>query len=271
VSGNVPGPMWRRGAAAVAAMLAAGLLAACGGHGAFTTSSSAAKPTGSGANTARGHALTQAQARTFVAAVNLTAADLPGFTLSREPHQRASQTEKRLERELLNCIAGGSTAASAHPLAQGSSGDFRHQGSGYDVGVSSEVSVSGGSGAGAAALQRQHAELQRLRSTHARACLQHFLAQLFKGRHIGGASVTHVSIEQGSPPAPGTAGGFGWRVTADIEVRGVSLPYYMDILGFLYGPSEVTLLSTGLPVPLPAAIQERLFSLLLTRATAFSH
>jgi hypothetical protein len=271
VSGKVPGPM-RRAVAGVAMLFAAGLLAACGGHGPFNASSSTATSGGaSGPRTAGGHALTPAQARAFVAAVNLTAADLPGFTRSREPHQQTSEAEKRLGHELLSCIGAGVSGAGGHPVAQGSSGDFRHQGTGYDVGVSSEVSVGAGSGSGAADLQRLRSELQRLRSTHARACLERFLAQLLKGRHFSGASVTHVSIVQGSPPAPGTAGGFGWRVTATLEVRGVSLPYYMDILGFLYGPTEVTLLSTGLPVSLPAAIQERLFALLLMRATAFSH
>jgi hypothetical protein len=264
VSCKVPGPM-RRGAAAVAVLSAAGLLAACGGHGPLKTSSSTAKSGGaSGSQKAGGHALTPAQARAFVSAVNLTAADLPGFTLSREPRQQSTEAEKRLEHELLSCIGAGVSGAGGHPVAQGSSGDFRHSGTGYDVGVSSEVSVGAGSGSSAA-------DLQRLRSTRARACLGRFLAQLFKGKHYSGARVSHVSIVQGSPPAPGTTGGFGWRVTATIDVRGVRLPYYMDILGFLYGPTEVSLLSTGLPVPLPAAIQERLFALLLTRATAFSH
>jgi hypothetical protein len=265
VSGKVPGPIRRRGVAAAAALAAAGLLAACGGHGSYTTSSSTATPGGaSGSHKAGGHALNQVQARAFVAAVNLTAADLPGFTLTREPHQPTSEAEKRLEHELLSCIGAGVLGAGGHPVAQGSSGDFRRRSTAYDVGVSSEVSVGAGSGSSAA-------DLQRLRSTRARACLGRFLAQLFKGKHYSGASVLHVSIVQGSPPAPGTTGGFGWRVTATIDVRGVRLPYYMDILGFLYGPTEVSLLSTGLPVPLPAAIQERLFALLLTRATAFSH
>jgi hypothetical protein len=264
VSGKVPGPM-RRGVAAVAALSAAGLLAACGGHGSFNTSGSTAKSGGaSGSHTAGGHALTPAQARAFVGAVNLTAADLPGFTLSREPRKQSTEAEKRLEHELLSCIGAGVSGVGGHPVAHGSSGDFRHRGTGYDVGVSSEVSVGAGSGSGAA-------DLQRLRSTRARACLGRFLAQLLKGKHYSGAHVAHVSIMQGSPPAPGTTGGFGWRVTAILEVRGVRLPYYMDILGFLYGPTEVSLLSTGLPVPLPATIQERLFALLLTRATAFSH
>lgn len=257
-----PGPLRSGAAASLLSLAAASLLAACGGHGPFTTSSSTPKPGAErGSGTGSTHALTRAQAQRLVAAVNLTAADLPGFTLSREAREHATEAERRLEGELLRCIGMGGLAGAAQPVAHGSSGDFHHRGAGYDVGVSSEISVSSGPGAGAA-------DLRRLRSSRARGCLGHFLVELFKGRRYGGATVARVSITQGSPPAAGTTGGFGWRITATIDSRGIRLPYYMDILGFLYGPAEVTLLSTGLPVPLPAAIQERLFAVLLMRATA---
>jgi hypothetical protein len=42
----------------------------------------------------------------------------------------------------------------------------------------------------------------------------------------------------------------------------------MDILGFVYGPTEVSLLSFGVPEPFPAATEQHLFSLLLQRAKA---
>jgi hypothetical protein len=253
--------MRSRAAALLLLLTAAGLLVACGGHGSLRRSSNTSKPgavhvSGAGAT----HALTAAQARRFVAAVNLAAADLPGFTLSREAHEHTTAAETRLEAELLRCIGAGGLAGAAHPVAHGSSGDFHHRGAGYDVGVSSEVSVSAGSGAA-------KADLRNLRSSRARGCLGHFLAALLKGKNYGGATVRRVSIVEGSPPAAGTTGGFGWRITATLDSHGIRLPYYMDILGFLYGPAQVTLLSTGLPVPLPAAIQERLFAVLLTRAT----
>jgi hypothetical protein len=44
------------------------------------------------------------------------------------------------------------------------------------------------------------------------------------------------------------------------------VPFYADILGFLDGPAEVTLVSTGFPVPFPAQEEERLFTVLLSRA-----
>jgi len=51
-------------------------------------------------------------------------------------------------------------------------------------------------------------------------------------------------------------------------VRTLRIPFYLDILGFVYGPAEISLLSSGLPVPFPAALQQRLFLSLLARAKA---
>jgi hypothetical protein len=43
---------------------------------------------------------------------------------------------------------------------------------------------------------------------------------------------------------------------------------YLDMLGFVDGPAQVTLFSSGVLRPFPAALQERLFTLLLVRAKA---
>ena len=67
-------------------------------------------------------------------------------------------------------------------------------------------------------------------------------------------------------PAPGTTGGFGWRATATLTVRGIKVRFYVDILGFVYGSATVTLSSSGVLRPFPAAAQQRLYSTLLKRA-----
>jgi hypothetical protein len=51
-----------------------------------------------------------------------------------------------------------------------------------------------------------------------------------------------------------------------VAADGAKVPFYADILGFLDGPAEVTLVSTGFPVPFPAQEEERLFTVLLSRA-----
>src|ERR1019366_6931793 len=72
----------------------------------------------------------------------------------------------------------------------------------------------------------------------------------------------------GNPPAQGVTGSFGLRISTAIVVRSVRIPFYLDILGFVYGPTEVILQSSGIPVPFPAAAEQHLYTLLLSRAKA---
>ena len=111
-------------------------------------------------------------------------------------------------------------------------------------------------------------ELATLRSPRTRGCLQRYVQALLRSRHLGGVTFKHITIAQGKPPALGTSGGFGWRVTAYAALKGISVPVYLDVLGFIYGTAEVRLLSTGLVSPFPAGAQERLYRTLVTRAKA---
>jgi len=43
---------------------------------------------------------------------------------------------------------------------------------------------------------------------------------------------------------------------------------YADVLGFVYGPGEVSLHATGVGAPVPSAIEQRGLSLLYSRAKA---
>ncbi len=202
-------------------------------------------------------------ARAFAHAVNLTAADLPGFTASAD-REGTTARERRLERQMLACAgpaASGPAPGAGRSLAEASSKDFEFKHGIVDLGVNSEVSV--GSTPAVAA-----GELAALRSAHVRECFSHYLSLLFKSQRYAGASVGRVSIASGTPPAPGTSGGFGWRITARLIAQRIELPLYMDVLGFVYGPARVTLFSSGALRPFPAGAQERLFQLLLERARA---
>ncbi|HTZ87595.1 MAG TPA: hypothetical protein VMB05_13080 [Solirubrobacteraceae bacterium] len=208
----------------------------------------------------------QGRALAFARAVNLTADDVPGFTPS-EKHDDTSAREKRLESEMVKCAGtsaglhagSGGAAGESKALAEQSSKDFQLKHGVIDFSVSSQVSVQNDAGEARKALQA-------IRSAHVRDCFSHFLKLLFEGEHLKGAKVGPVSIQAGVPPAPGTTGGFGWRITASFFVRGVKVPVYLDFLGFVDGPAEVTLLSSGLIRPFPAEVQQQLFSLLLSRA-----
>jgi hypothetical protein len=200
--------------------------------------------------------LTKSQAIAFARAVNLTAADVPGFTPTKREHDTAA--EKQGERELVRC-AGGLTAN--QKLLEISSTKFKRGHELPEVDVSSEVSV-------ARTPVLAEKELAAIRSPHARTCVSRYLDRLLKSKESRGASISPVSISSGTPPAPGATGSFAWRIEVRFTVHNIQIPLYFDILGFVYGPAQVSLFSGGLATPLPAATQERLFSVLLQRAKA---
>jgi hypothetical protein len=197
------------------------------------------------------------RALAFARAVNLTTADVPGFTPSAK-HQHDSPREKALERQMLRCAGA---AGPAKAIAEEGSKDFELKHAILDFSVSSEVSVQPDTA-------RAGKGLSAIRGTRARGCFSRYLEQSFSAQRIKGATLGPVSIQSGTPPAPGTSGSFGWRVTATFVLRGVSVPIYLDFLGFTVGRCEVTLLSTGLLRPFPAAVQQQLFTTLLSRAKA---
>jgi hypothetical protein len=207
------------------------------------------------------------RALAFAQAVNLTSEDVPGFT-AKTKHDTDSAREKKLGRELAQCTGAkglssgeGSFAGEGKSLVDESSKDFQLKHGVIDFSVSSGVSVQA-SAAGA------RKGLQAIRSAHVRKCFSRYMQLLFAGQHVNGATPGPVSIQAGIPPAPGTAGGFGWRITASFTVRGIKVPIYLDFLGFVDGPAEVTLLSSGLLHPFPAEVQQHLFATLLARAKA---
>jgi hypothetical protein len=261
-------------------------LASCGKGGATTVtveasgagSGSSSESGGSGDGSAGGSKSVPApapagkspsreRALAFAQAVNLTAEDVPGFT-AKTKHASDSAREKKIGRELAQCTGatGLSSGEQSLPgegkaLADESSKDFELKHGVIDFSVSSGVSVQS-SAAGA------RKGLQAIRSAHVRKCFSHYLQLLFAGQHVQGATPGPVSIQSGTPPAPGTSGGFGWRITASFTIRGIKVPIYLDFLGFVDGPAEVTLLSSGLLRPFPAEVQQHLFATLLARAKA---
>lgn len=158
---------------------------------------------------------------------------------------------------MLQCAGLGGSSGEA--IAQKSSPSFQLKRGLVNLGVSSEVSVE------PSAAQAVKG-LTVIRSAHVRGCFSRYLSLIFKSQKLSGATAGPVTIQSGDPPAPGTSGGFGWRVTASFKVRGITVPIYLDFLGFVDGQSEVTILSSGLLRPFPAAVQQQLFSLLISRA-----
>lgn len=238
------------------ALCVAGLLAGCGKSD-LTTSNRETHPAGSRSAAVKGP-LTRARALAFARAVNLTQTDVPGFTAT-EQHASSSARERQLERKMVDCT--GISGGGAKSLVEQGSKDFRFKRQIVDLSVSSEVSVA----SSAAGAERT---LKALHSSRVRSCFSGYLTRLLQGQRVSGATSGGVTIQSGTPPAPGASGSFGWRVTATFIVHRIKLPIYLDFLGFVDGPSEVTLLSSGLLRPFPAEAQQHLFKLLLSRAKA---
>lgn len=266
--------MIRRTIVILALTAASGLLASCGKSdyrpGTTTTQTAGAtgthNPSGAGGHTRTVRPLTKAQALAFAREVNLTAADVPGFeATSRDDHESKTPVEKGLERELTHCT--GESLSSPGGLVDESSSHFKLEHGILHFGVNSEVSVAQTPALAAS-------ELKAIRSSRVRACLSRYLGGLLKYQIlkeqtspaiINPKSIS-LSMSQGTPPAPGATGSFGWRITATVAVHNIKLPFYIDILGFVYGPAEVTLTSSGAIRPFPASTQEHLYLLLLKRA-----
>ena len=220
----------------VALLGAGGALTACGSGGqaaSVTVARAAVKPpivTGAArASGAVAASLTRRQALLFARAVNLTAADVPGFKVSsKSEHEHEAPVEKQLEGELTRC-AGASS--SKEQLAEASSQEFGREDEGAVQSVRSSVAVEQ-----TAALAVK--ELAAIRSARARSCFSHYVDLLFESQRYRGASVAPISISSGSPSAPGTAGSFAWRIKTAVTFRGVRIPFSMDIVGFVYGRSR---------------------------------
>jgi hypothetical protein len=141
------------------------------------------------------------------------------------------------------------------------SGTFQRQASIISQTVSSEVTVA----RTPALAEKQLAEFH---SGVLPRCLSHYFSGLLASQRYHGAKLSPVTTKQGSPPAPGTTGSFGLRFTATVTLHSIPIPLYIDILGFVEGSAEVSMFATGIPEPVPAKIEEHLFTLLLARAKA---
>jgi hypothetical protein len=237
-------------------IVAVGLLAACGLPAQFAIGAGPATATPPAAYTSV--STTKAQAVAFARAVNLTGSDVPGF---KAPTGSSAGPEaaggEHFEHQLMRCAH----VAPTKPVAELDSSDFERESATGDEGVQSSVTIAPSSAVASEGLAAA-------RTRHARACVSRYLTLLFAGKRPSGAKVRLVSITPSTPAAPGTGGSYAWHISLVIAVKAVNVPTYVDILGFVDGPAEVSLSTFSAPRPFPAAAEKRLFSLLVSRATA---
>jgi hypothetical protein len=207
--------------------------------------------------------LTKPQAAAFASAVNIRLEDTPGFREAKSVPQKGSKPQKspkeqRLERAMLTCtgIMNGHSE-----LAQLGSKEFEYIEHGNQLGVSSSVSVAK---TPAIAVRG----LTGARSSNARTCLAHSLAQDVERNPNGGSSIRTLSASPEKALAPGTSGGVVLRVLASVLFGGKSYPLSLNYYGFVCGQTEIGLFTTSLPGAFPTKVRQQLLSLLLARARA---
>ena len=233
----------------LALLAATGLVCGCGKQAGST--SSASKPSAGSSQQGR------ARAQAYTQAVNLTAADVPGFSVSDSNKAAETPAEKHFKRKLEECVH----PVSSKPVAEASSHEFAREVGLVHQSVQSEVTVAQSSEVAAR-------ELAVIRSRRTRSCVLRYFTLLVKSQPHPGGSFGHVSLVQRTPPAPGTDGSFAWRISVAITVRRVTVPLYFDIFSFVVDANEVSLFASGLPIPFPPGAEAQLFSLLLERAKA---
>jgi hypothetical protein len=194
----------------------------------------------------------KSRAMAVASAVNLRAADLPGYSAT--PTTSSSQINQ-LSARFAAC-AGESPAGAA--LADVSSDQFA-LGSGLrTVQFSSEVRVLPSQSSVAR-------DLAAIRSDKARACIQRVFPAAVN--QAGGAQL-RAQIASVRAPAPGADGSYGYRVTIAVRAAGATFTVLVGELGAAVGKLEVTLNDFSIGTPITAATERHLFSLLVSRAAA---
>ncbi|MHB1469504.1 MAG: hypothetical protein ACYCX7_10140, partial [Solirubrobacteraceae bacterium] len=212
---------------------------------------SATRGTSPGGGSSGSESSSKAVAKAFVAAVNLKAADLPGFSAEQSSHESNSAGNSELSRCLGASIGGGE-------LASGSSPTFSRKGGSVETAtVQSNVSV-------VESEEQAKDELAKLKRAHTGECLARFVESKLRSTSLSGGKLRGVQPTQIAAPA----NSFGWRLTALLEIRKVSLPLFLELLGFVEGRAEVALTVFAFPRQLATSEERHLLELLHSRVSA---
>lgn len=253
-------------AALVAICCAATLGLGCGGD---------AADSGSGASE---EALAKVRASDYARAVNLHASDVPYFEPVPDDEEEDEGESRRRDRELERCVGVGDVG---DPLTEVKSAAYGTQSPGELLQVSSEVEV-------VADAEEAARQLRLLRSRRAERCLQRIYVSALEEEDSSTAEVSNASLSHLPFPSAGISGGFAIRFSASVTVYGSNselsayrpgsqdevaqaakstVKVYVDILGFVVGPAEVTLSATGAPAPVNRNLESSLLGVLHERAT----
>jgi hypothetical protein len=235
----------RPGAVRSVLLLAAGLLAGCGG--AVASVVSPARPT-------------PVQAIAYAHAVNLRASDLPGFTSI--GNEGEEPKPGRYSLEYSRCLG---SVSPARRIAMISSPEFSAGRGFYGKIIKSTVEVWPTPAMVALNNARSH-------SAHGRACLVRFLEAVHKKinrERNGRGQIGPFTLTIFPNPLPRVSHSFLTKIneTRLLRTGAVRAHIYRDIFGFTTGPIEIGLEAIGFGHPIPARTEKQVLRLLYSRAT----
>lgn len=243
-------------------------LSACGGGGdgaggtassSSTLAPAAASADGSTKLSTADPLPSRAQALAFAHAVNLSAGDIPEATVEARRNRTVDARERR-EYQACERFVGWRTT---HTVAEASSPKLK-RGQELEIErITSSVTVLGDE----QAVARQFATLA---STALRKCAARVLTRNLDDKPISNARWGRVTVSRLPVSAPGATATVGIRIVAmlNLPFSEVSVPIYVDVLGFAMGRAEVALTAMSATQPVPANTEQELLGLLLSRARA---
>jgi hypothetical protein len=246
---------------------ACALLCACGAGQAHPAGDAASASSGvahdaasavsSGGDAVASRAPTRPQALAFAHAVNLSASDIPEASVEAKRASASDASERREDRSCERFVGSSAT----HKLAEASSPKIK-RGEELEIErITSTVTVLSDE----RAVARQFALLAK---PALRECAARALTRNLDDKPISHASWGRVTVSRLPVHAAGATATIGIRIVATLNVpfSEVSVPIYVDVLGFGMGRAEVALTAMSATQPVPATTEQELLALLLARA-----
>jgi hypothetical protein len=225
-------------------------------------------------------ALAKVRASDFARSVNLHASDVPYFEPIPEEEEEGPREERRRERRLERCLG---FEDAQEPLVEVESETYGTDSPGELLRVQSSVSVLEDAAQAAE-------EVRGLLGDRAVGCFEKIYVKALEEDEPSDAEVRGASVSRIADPGGGDIeDDFGYRFYAKVTVQGdssqltaygptaepagdlaesLTIPIYIDIVGFVSGRAAVSLVATGAPSPVSRNLERNLLGVLHERATS---
>ena len=228
-------------------VLALALAAGCGG--------------GSTAKAKTDTAPTEAAAKAAATAVNLLAADVPGFT--GEEHDATKEADQlKAEKSLQECMGISYLTDAQRDVFQGYSPDFGKDAGGLPIQVATQVEVL-------RSAKVVSGDIAGYTSSKAAGCVGTFIAEGAKSELSDqGATVGEPTVKAVTLDRAGNDAAFGFDVTVPLSGQGQTVQVYVNLRAFASKHTETSLETFSVGTPFDAAELTRVSALVASRTAA---